>query len=237
MSVDKTLIATGEGRATIVASIPGWRTDTLTLAVGSSQDVGLDDRFSTPIDARRWILLGDPAPRVGSIQSASALLPSGDFEWESGVLSRQSFELRPGLSLHARLFAPFGGRAAPGTLTLAFVPTAAAASLDHRAPRFTPALGTVWDGQSGGFTLTVGRESNVDGSIASHPAAAHSLDIRIDADSAVVFQLDGMESWRSSLRFVGDVRGARFQLWIASRATGTTVGVADLSLRQPAKPR
>lgn len=235
MTVDKTLIATDEGSATIVASIPGWRTDTLTISIGSQREVRLDDAFSAPLDSRRWIPLGEPLPAIGTLQGTTALLPSGDFEWESGVLSRESFDLRPGLALRARLIAPFGGRATAGSLTVSFVPATPEPSLDRRAPRFTPTLGATWDGQSGGLTFAVGRESNV--YTAREAAPSHTIDVRVEPDSAVVFQLDGVERWRSSLRFVGDARGARFQLWIASRAAGATVGVADLSLRQPAKPR
>jgi DNA-binding SARP family transcriptional activator len=237
LSVEQTLIATSEGTAIVVASIPGWRTDTLALAVGSSQGTRLDDAFAAPLDTRRWIPLGEPLPAIASVQGTPALVPSGDFEWESGVLSRESFELRPGLTLHARLFAPFGGRATPATLAVSIVPAVADQALDRRAPRFTPTVGASWDGQSGGFTFTVGRESNVDASTARQSAPSHTVDIRIEPDGAVVFQLDGAERWRSSLRFVGDTRGARFQLWIASRAAGATVAVSDLSLRQPPKPR
>jgi len=109
------------------------------------------------------------------------------------------------------------------------VPAAVERAVDRKAPRLTPVLAASWDGQSGGFTFSIGRESSVDATTPHRDTSAHTIDVRVEADSSVVFSLDGSARWRAALRLAGDLRGSRFQLWVASHATGMTAAVAGLS--------
>ncbi|HVX39837.1 MAG TPA: AAA family ATPase [Gemmatimonadaceae bacterium] len=225
----QSLRATRTGDQMLVATIAGWRADSLRVTVSPAQPLDLRDDFSTGLDPIRWQALGTPLPYVGRGGSGgtSVLYPNGDLEWESGVLSRSAFELVPGLSVSARVFAPFGGRASPASLELALVASDGAA-IDSTAPRFSPLLRAAWDGQAGALTCSVGAQSSTDH---IDSGDSHTIRVSIDNGGGVTFYVDDRPRWRTSLRYLGDVSGTRVRLWIGGRATGAAVSVTDVSAR------
>src|SRR6185369_12655543 len=76
------VVARAIGSARVVADIPGWRADTLIVAVNTRQAVHVEDGFSERTLDSRWIPLGAPQP----LTTEGTLYPNGDLEWESGVL-------------------------------------------------------------------------------------------------------------------------------------------------------
>jgi hypothetical protein len=224
------------GSARLVAEIPGWRADTLAVAVSGTQPVHVEDRFDNPQLDTRWLRLGNPEPRIGRLSDGTAgLFPNGDLEWESGVLLRSTLALRGGLRMRLRLHAAFGGRASPATLALGFVTAVPEAAVDRVSPRFTPLVGVRWDGASGNLVYTLGPESSSESASAFGPDASHVVEIAINANGAVVFSVDGKPRWTASRSALGDVRGMPVQLWIGGRATGASIAVSDFSLDLPAR--
>jgi DNA-binding SARP family transcriptional activator/WD40 repeat protein len=223
-----------EGRARLTAQIRGWRSDTVTIDVGGSITHDLTDSFSHGLSIADWRSLGVPRPVVQNAPhevAKRALYPSADLEWESGVLSRLTFDLRQPLSLSARLYAPFGGHPIPAaTLDLSLVPAVAEASVDSIAPQFTPLISVVWNGESDRITYAVGRESFSEVSSRLGAASSHVATVSIDSSGAVSFGMDGSVRWRSALRFVGDAADLRARLWLGGRATGTWGAYSDVTV-------
>jgi DNA-binding SARP family transcriptional activator len=227
------IAAKREGTARLIASLAGWRADTVTLVVAPANNALRDD-FNAPLSPARWITLGDPQPFVGpQPQSASghALFPNGDLEWDSGVVSRSIFTLSPGVVVRARLLAPFSGRPSASTITIGFAPVG---TYDVRTPQVHPAISISWDGQSNALHYTVGRDTYSDAPAVRSDSLAHDVQFRIAADSTVIFTVDGRDRWRSSLRYSADFSQPRVQLWVGGRATGRAVAVASVSA-EPAR--
>lgn len=231
------VVAKSAGSARLIAAVPGWRSDTLTLVVGSTQSTHIEDDFSRASIDPRWLPLGSPLPRVGVGPDGvtRSLYPNGDLEWDSGVLLRSNLELREGLRVRARLFAPFTGRSSAATLTIGLVPAQSEQSVDRLAPQFSPLVSVVWDGASGNLTYAVGQRtfSEPAGAVGAEPS--HAVEMAILPDRSVTFSVDGRVRWSSTLNFLGDVSGAAVQLWIGGRATSSLVAVSnaqvDLSAR------
>lgn len=231
-SHDLTVVADRVGIARLVATIPGWRSDTLPLVVASAALGGFVDSFGGGIDAARWLALGEPAPYVGadpSDRTRRALFPNGDLEWDSGLLSRSAFALAPGLRMEARIHAPYAGRASAAVVSVGFVGALSAA--DARSPQPEMVVGVTWDGQSGGFRYVAGRESFSDLAAARTDSSSHFVAAGIGTDGVVVFSVDGRERWRSSLRFASDATRPRAQLWLGGHATGAQVAVTDVRVQ------
>jgi len=232
------LVGLRPGDVRVVASIPGWRADTISLGVGSSQGFVMTDSFGSGLDQQRWIVLGTPSPFValaGGGSPARALFPNGDREWQSGVLLRRAVELRPQLDLSFRMIAPFAGRPSSATLTVALVPAGPFGVVDRGAPTFKPLVGVEWDGSSGALTYSVGSDSSSDvlstGGEGKTGATSHLVTIHIADDGSVAFIVDGVQRWRSMLRLPGDGDGMQARLWIAGHASGAIAGVTDVRLR------
>jgi hypothetical protein len=113
-------------------------------------------------------------------------------------------------------------------MTVGLVPLAAAG--EGRTVQPKPVIGIVWDGQSGAFQYTAGREGFADLQAARTDPTQHEVAFRIARDSTVVFSVDGRERWRSSLRYGSDVGRMRVQLWLGGHATGASVAVTSVSL-------
>lgn len=222
------------GNARVVTSIPGWRADTVVLAVNTRQPIHVEDAFTGRAIDARWIPLGSPAPYVGVSPGTGTpgVFPNGDLEWDSGLLLRSPIELRPGLHLRARVSAPFVGRPSQATLTLGFIPAVVESALDRQAPRFSSLIAVQWDGASGNLVYTVGPQTSSEIPPPSQ-GTSHIIEIEVEANRAVVFSVDGQVRWRSSLTFLGDVRGTPVQFWIGGRATGSSVAVGEFTLDLP----
>ncbi len=229
-SVVRTLVASRLGDANLVSTIAGWRADTLDVSVSPTQPLELRDDFNRGLNAATWLSLGAPLPFIArsAALGASALYPNGDLEWDSGILSRATFELAPGLSVSTRVAAPFGGRPSSATFAFALVPAQSNAAVDHVAPRFSPLLGIGWDGQSGALTYAVGAQSTTD---QPSPGSSHTLRIAVGGEGAVTFAVDGAVRWKTSLRYLGEVHGTRVRLWIGGRATDSTIAVGEVDAR------
>lgn len=228
------VVARREGNVRVIAAIRGWRADTVTLIVGAG-DLSINDDFSRGIVATRWTPLGEPAPYVGRDPLSAgrfALFPNGDLEWESGLLSRSTYQLAPGISIDARILAPFAGRASPASVTVGLVSVAPIA--DARAPQLQPLIGVSWDGQSAAFHYVAGRESFTDLAAARTDSLSHAIGMRITSDSTVAFSIDGRERWRSSLRYGSEVGRRRVQLWLGGHATTNHVAISDVLLENRA---
>ena len=66
-----------------------------------------EDWESGQIDTGKWKIWGSPAPTIvsgGNSIGNFALTSNGDSMWESGVTSLQSFEVRPGFTVSAKIF-------------------------------------------------------------------------------------------------------------------------------------
>jgi DNA-binding SARP family transcriptional activator len=243
------VIGVAHGQARLVASVPGWRADTLALSVGTPSTVVLSDDFSENLSDAKWLALGKSRPFVGVAPGGvggRVLFPNGDLEWDSGVLSREQFQLRPGAALSARMYAPFSGPTRAATLSIALVHapagtvsgTSAGPGANELAPAFTSLVGIVWDGASARFEYSVGKEVFAD-MLPSAPARMHVVGFSISPDGIVSFTVDGAVRWRAGLRLAG-ADGSAVRLWIAGHATGATAAVSDLVARlasnAPAKP-
>jgi len=228
------VVARGTGSARVIASIPGWRADTLTLLVSSNQALHFNDSFAR-IDSS-WLPLGVPLPRTGrTSDGAPAVFPNGDLEWDSGLLLRSAMALRPGLHASVRVTAPFTGRPSATTLMLGFVAAAAEGSIDRRAPQFTPLVTVAWDGASGNLTYSVGPENFSEPAAATGAGDRHTIDVSVGADRSVVFAIDGTQRWKSSLSFLGSTGEETVaQWWMGGRATGSSVAISNVTLDQPA---
>jgi hypothetical protein len=165
----------------------------------------------------------------------SAAFPNGDLEWDSGLLLRQTLELRPGLRVRVRVHAPFVGRPTQATMWMGFVTAAPQAILDSIAPRFSSLVSAAWDGTSGNLSYAVGRETTSEASTAVAAATSHEIEIRVNDDRSVQISVDGDTRWTSSLNFLGDVKGTPVRFWIGGRATGNAVAITDFLLDQPAR--
>jgi TolB protein len=223
------------GASRVVASVPGWRSDTLTLLVGSAQSLHVSDDFrSAALDAR-WLALGDPLPYVGAAPDVTtgnrALFPNGDLEWDSGALLRTPLQLRADLHVQARIYAPFAGRPSAARLSFALVVAMPAGSIDRSAPRVNPVIGVQWDGASGNLTYSVGQESFSEPAAGLGAATANSHLVSIATRGDVVtFSVDGVVRRQSSLTYLGAAIGSPVQLWIGGRATGGSVAVSDVAI-------
>jgi DNA-binding SARP family transcriptional activator len=226
------VVGKSAGTARVIATIGGWRADTLTVVVSSTQPIHVEDDFSRPGIDSRWLSLGAPPPRVGPAPNSKtpALYPNGDLEWDSGVLLRTSFELREGLRVRARVFAPFSGNPSPATVTIGLVPVVAESDIDRLAPRLTPLIAVQWDGASGNLIYSVGHETSSEPATAFGPQENHQFEIAIAADRSISFSVDGRVRWTSSLTFLGNVGGPAVQLWIGGRATSTLAAVSSVQI-------
>jgi hypothetical protein len=96
-----TPIAPGDVR--VVASLGGWRADTLPFTVTPPRDgeIAFEESWST-LDTTRWLLTGTPLPFV----EQRALRVNGDHHLTSGVVSWRSVPPQDGLGLEIRFQLP-----------------------------------------------------------------------------------------------------------------------------------
>ncbi|HET9426206.1 MAG TPA: AAA family ATPase [Gemmatimonadaceae bacterium] len=217
-----------EGPVTVVASIPGWRHDTLTIQVGESPLTAIADDFSSGIAPERWISLGSPRPLTRTDASGTAMYPNGDVEWPSGVLSRVSLSLRDSVDVSATFRAPFSGRpVAAAQLKLALV-ASGGETLDSVAPQPQEYVSVAWDGEASRFTYSVGPESKSDPVSVIGAGSARDVRIVVGADGGVSFFVSSRLRWRSSLRFIGGPGDREARLWLGGRATGTAASISNV---------
>ena len=232
-STMRTIQGVRTGLARVVAAVGRWRSDTALIRVGSEQVSLLQENFGDGLD--RWRVLGDPAPSAGELQNPSLLLRAGR-DWDSGILSRGTVPIVPGLTVQASIAAPWG--TAPDVFTetsLGLVAPEDFASIDSSAPQFLRLASVSWKGASGRLAYAVGKE------IFTEPTGesgrtSRRFAIRVEDDSTVSFFVDGARRWRSTLRLTAR-SGTHVQLWIAGRATHDMVRVSAISAALAARQR
>lgn len=225
--------AVGPGVARLVASLQGWRADTLVVREGTAAYELIADSFSTTLDTSRWMPLGAPSPATGrSGDGRPVLLPRGGLEWESGVLSRTSIDVQENLSAQAEMYAPFSGRAlAASRLRLAFVAPVDPASLDRAAPQLTELASVAWVSESRRVEYTVAPESWSEPVSALGAGDRHLFRIVVERGNRVAFYVDGALRWRSTVALPSGTDAAKAQLWLGGRATSAWGAFANVRVR------
>ncbi len=98
-----TIHGTGSGLTELVASVGGWRADTVFVRVVDTKPRrALSESWEHGIDSTIWLSFGDPRPEVGEDLGRGGsfgLLPNGDAKYNSGVLTRASFDRTRGLTI------------------------------------------------------------------------------------------------------------------------------------------
>lgn len=215
-----------DGVARLIATVGGWRSDTALIVVGSST-IRLLQGTSEP---QIWRALGAPRPTIGA---ASSVLVS-DREWESGLLSRNTIPLVPGLVLQATLQLPFSDlRDAAAAASVAFVAPEDTSTIDFDAPQFLRYASVSWNAESSRLVYAVGREafSEQVASVVAAGDAPLAIQLRIEEDSTISFRVGSQQRWRSTLRVLSSRRSSRGQVWISSRATGDRVRLTNVAIR------
>jgi len=107
----------GEGRATIIASLPGWRTSEIEVLSEASprrdRRRWLVEDWTGGLDDSKWATFGDPSPIIrpkGGPDGSGVFLNNGDENYTSGVVSRRKFPTAGGISVDVWGRAPFSGR-------------------------------------------------------------------------------------------------------------------------------
>jgi DNA-binding SARP family transcriptional activator len=219
------------GLARVVATVGRWRSDTALVRVGLARVSLLEDELSNV----HWRLLGDPVPmRSGERQGRGLLLRAGR-DWDSGMLSRGTVPMVPGLTLEATLDAPWS--AAPDISTeasMALVAPEEFAAIDSAAPQFLRLASISWKGAAGRLAYAVGKEIFTE-PIGAVTTGSRRFSIRVDDDTTVSFFVDRTLRWRSTLRLAAPRAGTRAQIWIAGRATQDRVRVSAVSVALSAR--
>jgi DNA-binding SARP family transcriptional activator len=219
------------GLARVVATVGRWRSDTTFVRVGLSRVSLLEDDFSSA----HWLILGDPVPSHSGERQGRTLLLRAGRAWDSGVLSRGTAPLVPGLTLEATLDAPWS--AAPDISTeasMALVAPEELAAIDSAAPQFLRLASISWKGAAGRLAYAVGREifTEPTGAVAT---GSRRFAIRVEDDTTVSFFVDRVLRWRSTLRLAAPGSGTRAQIWISGRATQDQVRVSGVSVALAAR--
>jgi DNA-binding SARP family transcriptional activator len=226
------VLTRGRGVVRVLASIPGWRDDTLAIDVGGSIVGGLSDDFSNGISPDKWIVAGAPRPEVRPVDGGFALFPRADQQWQSGILSRREISLGDSVDVEATLRAPFDGSPVAGAeLTLAIVRNGA--GLDSVAPQLNSLVGVSWNGEASRLTYSVGAQSKSDPLSALGAGGRHRMRIVVSRAGEVSFYVDARLRWTSSLRFLGSAADQRGRLWLGGRATSTWGAIGPLEVRRP----
>jgi hypothetical protein len=215
----------------VLASIPGWRADTLAIDVGGSAEAGFSDDFSSGISGEKWIVAGAPRPEVRALDGSFAVFPRADQQWQSGILSRTVISVGDSLDIQATFHAPFDGRPIAGAeLTLAIVRNGA--EIDTVAPQLNPLIGVSWNGEASRLTYSVGPQSKSDPLSAVGAGGQHRVRIVVSRAGAVSFYVDTRLRWTSSIRFLGPNADQRGRLWLGGRATSTWGAIGQLEVRR-----
>jgi DNA-binding SARP family transcriptional activator/dipeptidyl aminopeptidase/acylaminoacyl peptidase len=227
-----TIVPRRDGAVRVVASVPGWREDTLTVRVGGVVDSALDDDFASGVAEDRWMVLGSPRPTTRSLNGAAALFPQADLQWPSGILSRGLVSLADSIDIEATFVAPFAGRPIAGaSLTMGLVGDAVA--IDSAAPQVLPFVAMSWDGEASRLSYSVGPQSKSDPVSVIGADTRHRMRLVVSRAGAVSFFVDSRLRWTSSLRFLGAGADSRARLWLGGRATGDWGAIQSLVVHRP----
>jgi DNA-binding SARP family transcriptional activator/Tol biopolymer transport system component len=235
------LVAARVGAARLAVSLPGWRGDTVTITAARGRTVLADDDFAHGLRSDQWVALGEPLPRVGPAPDGSGGLvvyPNAGAGFGSGILSTGTIELRQGLTIEARLYAPFNETALlPGSIEVALVAPTAVPVRGMRPPELSPLVAISWSGETDQVTYSVGTLTQMEPAAPIGAGNSHLLRITVGNGDSVTFFVDGKARWRSSLQLLGDetARG-HARLWIGGVTTSSWNGAVG-AVRAGIAPR
>lgn len=226
---DGTVQALGPGEARAVASVGGWRADTVRITVRETEVRSpppvLSERWTEGIREDRWVAFGRPAPAVERLRPpsgsppgasgpgpgaateadaadgpAAAFVSNGDANFDSGVVSRQTFDLTRGLTVAFRARLPFSGKRYE----------ALRVGIVRRPPPSPGMYGRFGGGDLGDLaTVTLSRVDaepriRLPGRVAADlpaleaPERWHRYALQLEPDGRVSWVVDGRIRWRSS---------------------------------------
>jgi dipeptidyl aminopeptidase/acylaminoacyl peptidase len=221
-------VRAGLGR--VVATVGRWRSDTAFVRVGTARIPLLEG----VTNLARWRVLGAP-PAITLTGDRHTLLMRADRDWDSGILSRATVPLLPGLTLDIEIQAPWDAPPDIATdATLALVVPEEDAVVDSAAPQFLKLASISWKADARRFVYAVGREVYSE-PVGTTPAKSRRLAMYLDDDSTVTFAVDGRSRWHSTLRLASPRAGTRAQIWISGRATADQVRLNSISVALAAK--
>lgn len=221
------------GLGRIVVRVGAWRADTAVTLVGAPLRIVADD-FAGGLSASRWTALGEPQPFVSATAGAAGgagLVLQSDRRWESGVLGANLVPLRPGLSVSARVRAPFSLAGRPGGFTIALVAAEPGGVLDRSAPQFLKIVALSWLSEAGRLAYSAEREFWSEAVRFERGDDWHRFRFEVEADGRIAFYVEDRLRRRSSIVVSGRSADALVQLWIAGRGTGENVVVDDVRLQ------
>ncbi|MDQ3515943.1 MAG: hypothetical protein M3403_04125, partial [Gemmatimonadota bacterium] len=227
-----TLFAERAGTARIVARAGAWRADTALIMISMPLGVVSED-FTGGLSSSRWKALGDPSPVVVSdagIGGGAGLVLRSDRQWESGVLGTNIFPLRPGLSISARVRAPFSSTGQPGGFTLALVAAEASDAIDISVPQFLKMVALTWLPEAGRLAYSADREFWSEVVRFGRGDDWYHFRIEVESDGRIAFYVEGRLRRRSNIIVAARPGDTLVQLWIAGRGTGDEVVVDDVRL-------
>jgi TolB protein len=233
-----TVVGQASGLGRVVVTAGAWRADTAVTLVGAAVRVLADD-FTGGLSSSRWTVLGAPAPFVSPIAGADGgdgLVLLSDRQWESGVLGTNLVPLRPGLSVSARVRAPFSSAGQPGGFTIALVAAEAGGVIDRSAPQFLKIVALSWLSEAGRLAYSAEREFWSESVQFERGSEWHRFRFEVEADGRIAFYVGDRLRRRSSIVVSGRSADALVQLWIAGRGTGESVVVDDVRLQLTGQP-
>lgn len=235
------VVALSSGLARVVAASGGWRADTVFLPIGGETLTLLDEKFENGLNRLAWRALGDPLPGVspGAGNNGSfGLVTHSDREWESGVLTKKVFPVRTGLTATAWVKAPFSDPPTGGkSFVVALVAADPVDAPDSIAPQFLRLASFSWSSVAGRVSYAVGREVFTEPVTRLPASSHHEVTISIGSEGLVIFGVDGIERWKSTLRVRTSGDNSRAQLWLAGQGTGNEVVFDDAAVQLEIRSR
>lgn len=227
------LQAKRRGLVRVIAGLGAWRVDTGFTVVGNQSVAIVDDDFSRGLSASTWLPLGSPRPQLAAGadgRGGNAVMLRAGRRWETGILSTAVIPLRQGLTVTARIRAPFDSRGLPGGFTLALVAAESPELIDHRAPQFLKVAALSWLPEAGRLAYAAEREFWSEPVTFARGNDWHAFRIEVRRDGRVAFYVEDRLRRKSSVVVTGPEGALHVQLWLAARATGDEILVDDVGL-------
>lgn len=229
-SVTGVLTPLEPGTVQVVVTAGGWRSDTVELRVERPAPQPLDNIRWTESEWRGWIPFGTPPPRTEYLPNVgSVLLPNGDSDFESGVVSIRRYALRGGLGIEAMVNLPIQ-RTKWQQLKLGLA-TKSAAQRDGllkaaecgmvfplgEGRTYLDQMGFGAGGESG---LATGLRRLRDGQW-------HRIRIEVLTDGSCAFSADERQLWRSTSGFAA---GDSVELFFLGHSVGARIMVGPVEV-------
>lgn len=228
-----------EGTARLVASVGGWRADTVGARVGrvvtaSGLPTLMEEDWTEGIDRERWTPFGEPAPGVVRRPSTAGgemrrfFDPGGDANYSSGLVSRAPFSLAGGLSLEFESRVPRSERLYE-TVRIGLHRDTAYAPVQWAREGRLDLLELGLRGDRSPPELRLPDEDlRLPATDTTGAARRHAL--QVEPDGRVSYALDGRLLWRSARPRLADALGSRARLRLAGQSLRTDVLVGTVRL-------